>query len=253
MYYYIFEAPKTSQERTYFEKIRDFARDFGIAGEITQASPARTPEELTQIGIEKNYTTIVAIGHDSHVNRIVSAVLNLNSQAPISLGIISTDPESMLYERWGFKRPQDACEMLKYRKLERFNVGMVEPNYFFITSIKIEPKKPTRITLEVDRWQAEAVVDRAEISGNLYILLERYLKPSGVVSSTVNWLLGKSEDSVDRSIFKAKLIKISSAEPLAVVIDDQVIARTPVNIYRKLNALNIITKRDKIIRENRKE
>lgn len=253
MYYYIFEAPKTSQERIYFEKIRDFARDFGIAGEITQASPARTPEELAQIGIEKNYTTVVAIGHDSHINRVVSAILNIDSAVPISMGIISTDPESMLYERWGFRHPQEACEMLKYRKLERFNVGMVEPNHFFITSIKIEPKKPTRIILEVDRWQAETIADRVEISGNLYILIERYLKAGGLVSSTVNWLLGKNDENVDRSIFKAKLIKISSAEPLPVMIDDLVVARTPVNIYRKLNALNIITKRDKIIREKRKE
>lgn len=247
MYYYIFEAPQSTQERTYFEKIRDFARDFGIAGEITQASPARTPEELTQIGLEKNYTTIVAIGHDAHINRVVSAILNLKPELPISLGIISTDPESMLYERWGFKHPEEACEMLKYRKLERHNVGLVEPNHYFLTSIRIEPKKPTRVNLEVDRWQAEAIVDRVEISGNLYILLERYQKKEGIVGSTLNWLLGKNEQKVDRSIFKAKIIKISAAEALPIMIDDQIIARTPVNIYRKLNALNIITKRDKII------
>ena len=250
MYYYIFEAPKSSQERTYFEKIRDFARDFGIAGEITQASPARNPEELTQIGLNKNYTTIVAIGGDAHINKVVSAVLNLKPELPIALGIISTNPNSMLFEKWGFKHPEEACEMLKFRKLERYNVGLVEPNHYFLTSIKIEPKKSTRIYLEVDHWLAEAIVDRVEISGNLYILLERYLKQTGFVASTFSWLLGKTEENVDRSIFKAKIIKIISSESLPVTIDDQVIARTPINIYRKLNALNIITKRDKIIREN---
>lgn len=250
MYYYIFESPKTSQERMYFEKIRDFARDFGIAGEITQASPARTPQELTQIAIEKNYTTIVAIGHDVHINRIISAILNLNTEMPISLGIISTDPDSMLYGRWGFKHPDEAVEMLKYRKLERFSVGMVEPNHYFLTSIRIEPPKTTRINLEVDHWKADALIDRVEISGNLYILLERFNKEAGILPSAVNWLLGKNNENVDQSIFKAKIIKISSKEPLPIMIDDQIIARTPVNIYRKLNALNIITKRDKIMREN---
>jgi hypothetical protein len=237
----------------YFEKIRDFARDFGIAGEITQASPARTPQELTQIALEKNYSTIVAIGHDIHINRVVSAILNLNPDIPVSLGIISTDPDSMLYGRWGFKHPEEACEMLKYRKLERFSVGMVEPNHYFLTSIKIEPPKTTRITLEVDHWKADALIDRAEISGNLYILLERFKKTGGVVSSTINWLLGKNDEDVDRSIFKAKIIRILSKEPLPITIDDQIIARTPANIYRKLNALNIITKRDKIMREINKD
>ena len=139
--------------------------------------------------------------------------------------------------------------MLKYRKLERFNVGLVEPNHYFLTSVKIEPKKPACIILEVDHWRAEAVIDRVEISGNLYILLERYLKQTGVVSSTWNWLLGKSSEEADRSIFKAKIIRILSDNPLAVSIGDQVIAQTPINIYRKLNALNIICKRDKMLRE----
>ena len=247
MYYYIFEPPKTSQERAYFERIRDIAREFAVLGEVTQASPARTPEELVSMGIEKNYSTVVAIGDDSHVNRIISQIVNLKVQLPLALGIISTDPESMLFERWGYKKPEEALETLKYRKLTRFDVGMVEPNFYFLTSVRIECKKPTRISLEVDRWRADAVIDRLEISSNLYILLERYLKEGSAARSAVNWLIGRSNFSTDRSIFKAKIIKITSDENLQLLVDKIVVAHTPVNIYRKHNALNIITKRDKIM------
>ncbi len=247
MYYYIFESPKNSSERTYYERIRDIAREFSIAGEVTQSSPARSADELTQMGINKNYSTIVAIGSDEHVNKVASQIVLSNPPFPLAMGIISTDSKSMLHERWGFKKPEDACETLKYRKLERFDVGLIEPDRYFLTSAKIECSKPSRITLEVDRWKAEAIIDRIEISGNLYILLERFLKEGSGLKAAFNWLVGKESIAADRSVFKAKIIRLSSQHPLPVMIGNEVVAKTPINIYRKLNALNIITKRDKVI------
>jgi len=249
MYYYIFENPKTPTQRTFFEKLRDIAREFGIAGEITQASPARSPEELTKMALEKNFNTIVAIGNDLHVNRVAAEIVRQNTQFQVALGIISTDPESMLYERWGFKKPEDACETLKFRKLERFDVGLVEPDHYFLTSVKIECKRPSRISLEVDHWKADAVVDRVEISGNLYILLERFYREQSTLKQAMGWLVGKSNVSADRSVFKGKMIRISSSEPQSVLIDTQEITKTPISIYRKPNALNIITRRDRIIKD----
>ena len=247
MYYYIFESPKNSSERAYYERIRDIAREFSIAGEVTQSSPARSAEELTQMGINKNYSTIVAVGSDEHVNKVASQIVLSNPPFPLAMGVISTDPKSMLYERWGFKRPEDACETLKYRKLERFDVGLIEPDKYFLTSTRIECPKPTRIILEVDRWRADAIIDRIEISGNLYILLERFLKEGSTIKAAFNWLVGRESIAADRSVFKAKIIKLSSQEPLPVMIGSEVVAKTPINIYRKLNALNIITKRDKVV------
>jgi len=247
MYYYIFEQPRNARERADFEKIRDIAREFSISGEVSQASPARSPEELVQIAIEKNYTTIVGIGDDAHINKIVGAILNANVTYPLALGIISTDPNSLLHERWGFTSPQEACETLKFRKLEKFTIGLIEPNIYYLTSARIECPKPTRIILEVDHWKAEAIIDRMEVSNNLYILLERYIKEKSLIKSAYNWLIGKDNISADQSIFKGKIIKIDSAEPLPVLVGDNIVAKTPVNIYRKINALNIICKRDKIM------
>lgn len=246
MYYYIFEPPKNSAERAYFEKIRDTAREFSISGEVTQTSPARSPEELTQMGVNKNYTTIVGIGSDEHINKIASQIIGYPAPFPIALGIVSTDPVSMLYERWGFKKPEEACETLKFRKLEKFDAGFIEPNTYFLTSAKIECQKTTRIVLEVDRWKADAAIDRIEISGNLYILLERFIRDGSVLKSALNWLTGKESVVADRSVFKAKIIRISSDEPLPVMVGSEIVTKTPINIYRKLNALNIICKRDKV-------
>jgi len=253
MYYYIFEQPRNANERAYFERIRDVAREFSIYGEITQSSPARSPGELTQMAINKNYTTIVGIGSDEHINKIVAQIINQNPPFTVALGIISVDPNSMLYERWGFKKPEEACETLKYRLLERFDVGLIEPNHYFLTSARIECSKPSRIILEVDRWKAEAIIDRAEISGNLYILLETFKREKSVIKTAINWLVGQESTTADRSIFKAKIVRISSYDPLPVMVSNEVVAQTPINIYRKPNALNIICRRDKLSNDYHKE
>lgn len=247
MYYYIFENPKNPNQRAFFEKLRDIAREFGIVGEVTQASPARSPEELTKMALEKSYNTIVAIGGDLHVNRIAAEIVRQNVNFQVALGIISTDPESMLYERWGFKKPEEACETLKYRKLEKFDVGLVEPDHYFLTSVKIECKRPSRITLEVDHWKADAIVDRVEVSGNLYILLERFYHEQSAIKQAVGWLVGKSSVQADRSVFRGRIIRIASSDPQSVLIDTQEITKTPISIYRKPNALNIITRRDRVM------
>ncbi|MDH4358598.1 MAG: diacylglycerol kinase family protein [Candidatus Berkelbacteria bacterium] len=246
MYYYIFEPAKTSYERSYIERIRDVAREVGIVSEMTQASPARSPEELAAMGIVKQYSTIVAVGDDSHINRVISQLMNLKPDFHYAVGIISTDSQSMLFEKWGFKKPEQACETLKFRKLSRFDLGLVEPNFYFLTSAKIECKKPTRVTLEVDHWRADAIIDRIEVSNNLYILVERFIKEPSLGKTAFNWLFGKSNLRADRSIFKAKIIRAVSDENLPIVVDKIVVGHTPCHIYRKPNALNIITKRDNI-------
>lgn len=251
MHYYIFESPKSSTERAFFEKISQIAREFGIFGEFSQASPARSAQELVEIAIMKNYTTIVAIGDETHANKIASKIINLGMSSNVAMGIIATEPDSQIYEKWGFKKPEEAMETIKFRKLSRFNVGMVEPNHYFLTSAVIICKKPSRVILEVDRWEAEAVVDRVEISSNLYILMERLAKESSVVKSTMNWLFGKENVRYDQSLFKGKTVRINSSNPLPVYIGNQIVTHTPINIYKKVGGLNIITKRDKIASEKK--
>jgi len=246
MYYYIFEQPKSKHERAAFEKIREVARDFGIYGEITQASPARSADELVMIAINKKYSTIVAIGDDAHVNAIISRIIKSDPDYNLALGIVATDPNSILYDRWGFKTAEEACETLKNRKLTKFSLGLVEPDHYFISSITILPPKPTRVLFEVDHWKAEAVIDRAEISNNLYILLERSINERSTLKNAYNWLVGKSSNKTDQSIFKGKIIRVDSSDPIPVYIGSKAIKQTPISIYRKLNALKIITKRDKI-------
>lgn len=247
MYYFLFDQISSSKQRTDFEKIKDIAREYQILSASAHVSPARSADELVQDAISKNYTTIVAVGEDTLVNDVVSAIIRHQDRENLVLGIISTDPESLLYERWGFRTFEEALETLRYRKLERFTIGMIEPSHYFLSSARIECNKPTRFTIEIDRFKVEAVLDRIEISNNLYILLERYGRERSIIKSTLNWLSGKNTGFADRSVFKGKLIKIDSNEKVPVLVGRREVAKTPVNLFRKINALNIITKRDRVL------
>jgi hypothetical protein len=83
--------------------------------------------------------------------------------------------------------------------------------------------------------------------------MERYARESSLVKSTLNWLMGKENIRYDQSLFKGKVVRISSSDPLPVYIGKEIITHTPINVYRKLNALNIITKRDRIPTEIKNE
>jgi len=246
MYYFLFDQVSSSRQRSDFEKIKDIAREYQILSASANISPARNAEELLEDAIAKNYTTVVAVGDDTLINSVVTAIVRKTDKKNIALGIICTNPDSLLYERWGFVTFEEALETLRYRKLERFTVGMIEPDHYFISSARIECKKPTRFMIEIDRFKIEAIIDRLEVSNNLYILLERYGRERSIVKSAFNWLIGKESTYADRSVFKGKIIKIISEGQTSVKIGKTEVAKTPVNVYKKLNALNIITKRDRI-------
>ena len=250
MYYFILEPPKNNTEKVFLERLKELSRQFGIASEISQSSPARSASELAQRAIMKNYSTIVAVGSENHINKVVREIMKNKPNQHIALGIVCTEPASMLSEKWGFKRPEDACDTLKYRKLSRFDIGFIEPDIYFLTSVHLEPRNPIKLTMEVDNWKAESIITRAEISSNLYILLERHIKEKSLLHSTINVLSGRKNERYEHSIFKGRIISLDTIPPIPVYVGTEKIAKTPLTIYRKLSGLNIITKRDRVLSES---
>src|SRR5688500_15715671 len=90
MYYYIVDPPQSAQTPKIAQRLQELITPMGISGEIGIASPARSAEELTYMGVDKGYTTIVAVGGEHLVNIISSIVIN-ESKERIAIGIIPLD------------------------------------------------------------------------------------------------------------------------------------------------------------------
>lgn len=248
MYYYVFEAVKDIRIKKTYEKIKALLNECGIAGEIAISSPARTAEELAQIGIEKNYSTIVAVGSDRHINSIASVIKTVKpteKSKEVVLGVIPTDLNSSLKEKLGLDNPKLACETLKFRKVEDLDIAYIEPNRYFLTTAEIHTPNPVPFELTIDHFQIKAKVSDLIVFSNMTITV--FSQPK---VGFFKKLFGRFQEPLDPkafSIFKARVIQIHAPTNLPITIEGEVATRTPAMLYRRPRALKVIVRRDRLI------
>lgn len=249
MYYYVFEQPSSNNERKLHDKVRQYLEDFNVLGEITVASPARSAEELTDMGMRKGTSTIIAVGSDAHINRVVSMIKTLERglRRNIVFGVIPLDQESSLKERLRLSSIQDACSALRFRRYATVDMGYIEGIRYFLTSAELHSASPIEIKLKADRWEANHKVTDLIIFSDLTFSFYNTLESKKGVRKFVSWLIGSNAESSEVSIFRARTLQVTSNITLPIYIEGEMVAKTPVVVYKMPRALKIIIKRDKFI------
>ena len=247
MYYYITEAGN-AKTAAWQEKIKDILGDLGIAGETVSPTPARTIEELASLGIIKGYSTIVAVGSEKLVNKIVTALINQQGGKETVLGVIPSNFEGMLAHRIGARDLKEACQALKLRKLQTIDACQIEPNKYFLTEAVIESMRSTDAYITMDEIQAGLIFNRIVIKPGLKIQIFDESR------ETVNkfrqfWarIFGKTFEAKDiyTSTFASKKIKIETlGRILPVKVDDEIVTKTPMVCAARPKALKIVVARD---------
>lgn len=245
MYYYVFESPKGSKEKKLQEKIKNLLGDFGIIGEVTSASPARSSEELVGQGLEKGYSTIVAVGSDRHIHRVLSSVVGA-SQKDVALGVVPTSEKSLVAQKLNLKNLKEAAEALRGRHLITPSLAYVLPNRYLLTSASISSLRPFEIYLEVDNWSTTSYVTKVTITGELNVTLVNEAFAPAKLKHFTYWFLGKKVRDLSQSIFHGKTVRMTTSQILPLISDGEVIAKTPLTCYKKLNALKLIAPRAKV-------
>lgn len=252
MYYYIIE-PSYGKSINRQEKIKDILGNLGIAGETVSPSAARTIEELTHLGVVKGYSTIVAVGSETLVNKIITIIANDKTNKTTVLGVIPNDFTSNLAKRIGVTDLQSACNALKFRKLETINLGLIEPNKYFITEATISNYKNTEIFFSVENIQGRALVKNVSIKPGLEVSFYDNNAEGGSGKKFVNWLFGKKIKDIYSSFFMTKRIRIESEKGnLQVKVSGETVAKTPVTFQNRQKTLKIIVARDRIKQEENK-
>lgn len=251
MYYYIMD-PAAGKAVQWQEKVKSILGDLGIAGETVTPSPARTIEELASLGVVKGYSTIVAVGSQNLVNKIVTTLINQKEAQNTVLGIIPENYESTIAKRIRVKDLKDACDTLKYRKLETFDACFIEPNKYFVTEAVIESRKPIDAYLTTPHVKAGISFNRFVIKPGLKINIYDSNTKEGSKKGIFGWLFGKKEESdIYTSFFQTNKFKLEVLDQtLPVKVDDYVISKTPIVCTNKNKALKIIVARD-IIESNK--
>jgi hypothetical protein len=234
MYYYIFQSPKNNTEKKLHERIKNILTVLGISGENALVSPARTAEELAIMGVEKGYSTIVAVGSDDIVNIVASSIY----QSDAILGVIPINASHDIHQLITTDDIKKSCEALQKRTLKSVNIGHVEPNINFLTKLVISSKKTLSIAAEIDDFYFETYADKIEIDNDLNVKLFNYAK-KGFFNNLFG-ILSKKGNLEHFSFFNANILRLRTHEIIPVKIGEHTITKTPIVAYKKQKDLKII-------------
>ena len=140
MYCYIYDD--FVQDRKYEKElsaIENRITDLGLQGKIVRLALFRDPAETIRREVEQGAKTVVVIGNDATVHKVVDAVVD----AGAVLGLIPVGEPTVLARILGIPDGVDACDALSQRIIEEIDVGRIN-GHRFITGVAF-PKGKFRV------------------------------------------------------------------------------------------------------------
>lgn len=241
MYYYILEPPASRAVRQTYQRLRDILTNLGIAGEMVPASPARTAEELAMMGMEKGYSTIVAVGGDYFVNEVAQTILG---QAV--LGIIPVGECEQSAQIVGTTNLRHAAEVLKFRRLSSFDTAVAEPDAVIFLDSVIEPNKLSKVNFIIDnKLRGYAYFNKLTVTRDLKLRIEssHVVEPKKVLGL---FSVGGTEMK-SISEFHGRNIRLMTEPDLALTVARRPIGKTPLQLRINPDSLKVITKRGSMV------
>lgn len=235
MYFYIVEALRNKSIVSNLSKFKDELRRQGIAGEVIATNPLRPNEELCELGIQKGYSTIVAVGDDTHVNEIAGMLLGSNT----ALGVVPVQASSGLLKLLDVNSFKKALIALRFRKIREVTMSEIMGKAKFLTHARLHSRLPTLFNiyfekfLVVSQTREVIVANINPITGQSekgkVILLVKGLKQS-------KGLLGKifvPADTTFGTEISIPVLKVETKDPFSVSVGDIEVAETPA-VFRAL-------------------
>lgn len=243
MYFYILEQRKVQGQRRFMDRLTDALTETGIAGEIVTATAARTIYECISIGIEKGYTTIVAVGTDEHVHDVIGALMQRDPNDRPVLGCIPTDPESYTGLLVGVSNVAEALSALKHRRLAYATLAEIVPGKFLLTQATISRAKEFPIELEIDGALVQTKATEITLTGDCHVEIKNHRQEPHPILKGVAWLVGATIEEHVSSIFHSPTLRLSTGDPLPFKLGDTILAKTPLAARLIRRALKLVVRR----------
>lgn len=248
MYYYIFDIKKFKKS-SQVEGIKNYLSELGISGEFTYPTPAQTVEELVDLGLSKQFSTIVAIGGDEIANAVAGKLVGRKE----AMGIIPLEISPALCRMIGVNNWKDACDVLRYRKLSELRLGKTATGKHFMTHIDLLIKGAIEVTLEFKDYIVQTKATKFSIANfnpDIKKIADDFLDIS-ITSADVNdSFMGKfssifgakrEDNKLSYSLLRARSLRIFTKTQLPLVIGDSVVAKSPQFVESTDEYLRLIT------------
>lgn len=256
MYYYIFEPVKQSYQRKLQEKVKRLVLNLGISGEIVSSSPARTINDLVDIALTKGFTTVVCVGNDLFINKVLSALLlkvDL-SDSKIAFGIVPLDyKDSFFAKKLKYQTPEDACQCLRYRNLKSWDVGFINPSKFFLSPLMARTENPVTLKIILPDYELMSSFTKLSINTDLIVNWIDESIDNNLFSRIRKYLFNQNIINTNVSKIYCQTVKIITDPSIPIYLESEIIAKTPIQVKVFRDYLQVIVNRDNIASSERKD
>lgn len=139
MYLYVYD--EFVQDRRYERElalIETRLTDLGIAGKIARLALFRDAREIIRDEVRQGVETVVAVGNDATLRRVIDAV----QDARVVVAILPLGPENAIASILGVPTGSAACDVLSARLVEDMDAGSVN-GMRFLHEVKGANLQPT--------------------------------------------------------------------------------------------------------------
>lgn len=242
MYCYIYD--EFIQDKRYERdllKIENRLTDLDIAGKVLRLALFRNAEEMISDEVRRGVSTVIAVGNDKTVRKVIDAV----ADSGVTFGIIPLGPENTLAKMLGVPEGLAACDVLSARIVESIDVGTINGRRF-ITGLSC-PNFRAELTCEgkfrITPNHSGALEIRNLCESNTSDPCDGYLEAVLQVTNKIGMLKRKR---IGKSILPAQNLAIRSEKPMAIFADGEELTGTRFDIGIEPNVLRIITGRSRV-------
>ncbi len=217
--------------------------DLGLNGKIIRLGSIKNIRDVVQNEIKNGAKTIVAVGNNQTVNKIIGSIIDNELygffQKNILFSIIPIGNDNSIADSLGIKKEEEACNMLLARRVKKIDIGLVN-NYYFLNKAVIEGEEAV---IEIDGYTLEPQ-ERGLIS--IFNLKsskddEKNLKINPVDGKLDVYIKNRNSDF---SFFSSKKLKITSQKH-TLILDDVIEIKTPAEISTIPGKLNVVVGKDR--------
>lgn len=218
--------------------------DLGLNGKIIRLGGIKNIKGTIQNEIKLGAKTIIAVGNNQTVNKIISAIIDTDIysdfQKKTLLGIIPVGDDNSIAESFGIKDEKEACNILLARRIEKIDLGRAG-NYYFLNNAIIQSQGTI---MNINNFSIETL-EKGEIK--IVNLLNN--KRDDIKSNPHDGLLDVyiRTKKRDETYLTTKKLNLTNSNPnIKLLIDGVMELETPVELGIIKNHINIIVGKERM-------
>lgn len=142
MYVYIYDDYlNTSRYNKAVNRMEIRLTDLSLNGKIIRLSGIKNIKSAIQNEIRLGAKTIVAVGNNQTVNKIIGAIIEADIYSDFQkntlLGIIPIGSDNSIAHSFGIRNEEEACNVLLARRIKKIDLGLIG-DYYFLNEAEVQ-------------------------------------------------------------------------------------------------------------------